>query len=274
MTDPVHISPDDLALFALGALSPDESAAVASHVSGCEQCRRQLAELHGDMSLLAFTAPERQLPAAARDRFLASIATASKQAQEEKVKIHTRPFPSRSFARSARIWQSIAAVLFIILALHAYKVHTLQQRSREDRSRIARLENENRVLRTGNARAQQIFEILTAPDAQHIVLVASHLPPDPQGHLTYIASQGSILFQASHLKPLPPGKTYELWLIPANGSSPLPAGLFTADASGNGSVVLPPIPRGIAAKAFGVTMEQASGSATPTLPILLAGSTG
>ena len=37
------------------------------------------------------------------------------------------------------------------------------------------------------------------------------------------------------------------------------------------TVVPPPIPRGVKSKAFGVTLENAEGSKTPTAPILLAG---
>jgi hypothetical protein len=48
--------------------------------------------------------------------------------------------------------------------------------------------------------------------------------------------------------------------------------LSRPDAAGNGSLVLPSIPPGIKAKAFGVTLEDAAGSKTPTAPILLAGS--
>ena len=70
---------------------------------------------------------------------------------------------------------------------------------------------------------------------------------------------------------LPADKTYELWVIPANGSAPIPAGTFTPDATGNASVVMPPMPEGIPAKAFGVTIEKAGGSSTPTAPILMAG---
>ena len=80
-----------------------------------------------------------------------------------------------------------------------------------------------------------------------------------------------MIFQADHLKPLPLGKTYELWVIPANGAAPVPAGLFQPDVAGNGSVVLPNIPQGVTAKAFGVTMEDAAGAATPTMPILISG---
>jgi anti-sigma-K factor RskA len=51
----------------------------------------------------------------------------------------------------------------------------------------------------------------------------------------------------------------------------MPAGLFRPDASGSASVVLPTLPQGVEAKAFGVTIEDAQGSATPTLPIVMAG---
>jgi anti-sigma-K factor RskA len=78
------------------------------------------------------------------------------------------------------------------------------------------------------------------------------------------------MLQAANLAPIPEGKTYELWVIPVSGA-PIPAGLFRPDASGSASVVLPQLPKGIPAKAFGVTIENAAGSAAPTLPIVMSG---
>jgi anti-sigma-K factor RskA len=72
------------------------------------------------------------------------------------------------------------------------------------------------------------------------------------------------------MQPLPENKTYELWVIPTSGA-PVPAGLFRPDASGSASVLLPPIPQGLQAKAFGITIENAEGSNTPTAPIILSG---
>ena len=66
-------------------------------------------------------------------------------------------------------------------------------------------------------------------------------------------------------------KVYELWLIPADGHAPIPAGTFKPDAQGYASVILPQLPKGVVAGQFGVTVEQEGGSSTPTLPILLAG---
>jgi anti-sigma-K factor RskA len=84
-------------------------------------------------------------------------------------------------------------------------------------------------------------------------------------------NRGALVFTANHLVPLPPNKTYELWVIPANGNAPIPAGTFKPDTHGMASVLLPHLPKGVDAKAFGVTMENTGGSTTPTLPILLAG---
>ena len=96
--------------------------------------------------------------------------------------------------------------------------------------------------------------------------------PLPQGRATYVASKGTLIFLASNLEDLQPSKTYELWLIPATpGENPIPAGTFRPDERGNASVILPPLPKGVEAKAFGVTVENEGGSPTPTLPIVLVG---
>jgi len=112
---------------------------------------------------------------------------------------------------------------------------------------------------------------LTARSAQRVLLTAAKTKPEPSARAVYVASSGSLILQANNLDPLPTDKTYELWVIPADGKAPIPAGLFRPDAAGSASVILPALPTGVAAKAFGVTVERAEGSATPTAPIVLAG---
>jgi hypothetical protein len=127
------------------------------------------------------------------------------------------------------------------------------------------------------AQAQQVMQALTDADAMQVSLhvpLTSGAPVklDPEGHATYVQGKASLVFVASHLDPLMPSKTYELWLLPAQaGAAPIPAGLFKPDANGNASVVMPTLPSGIAAKGFGVTVEDEGGSQKPTAPIVLAG---
>jgi hypothetical protein len=123
----------------------------------------------------------------------------------------------------------------------------------------------------------RLLEVVTNPSAHQVLLTVSGsasapAQPSPQGHILYVASQSALIFLANDLQPLDPSKVYELWLVPADGRDPIPAGVFHPDAKGNASVILPSLPRATEAKAFGVTIEDEGGSQTPTLPIVLAGS--
>ena len=89
------------------------------------------------------------------------------------------------------------------------------------------------------------------------------------GKAIYMPDKGMLTFIATGLDPLQPYKTYELWLIPADGRDPIPAGTFKPDDRGNASVLMPELPKGVAAKAFGVTVEDDGGAQTPTMPIVL-----
>ncbi len=61
---------------------------------------------------------------------------------------------------------------------------------------------------------------------------------------------------------------------PPTAARPSPPAPSTPTTSGNASLIMPDLPKGIAAKAFGVTVEDDGGSQTPTLPIVLAGGLG
>jgi anti-sigma-K factor RskA len=121
------------------------------------------------------------------------------------------------------------------------------------------------------SRAQQVLEVLNAPNAQRVTLAATSTPAAPTAHAVYLAERGALMMEANNLKPVPAGKTYELWVIPASGAAPMAAGTFTPNGEGYASVVLPTLPSGVPAKAFGITIENAGGSKTPTLPIVLSG---
>lgn len=126
-------------------------------------------------------------------------------------------------------------------------------------------------LQSRNARYQELMEALTSPDSDRIRLTETRRPQRPAGHVTYLARSGALVFVASNLKQLPQKKTYELWLFPSNGTAPVSAGLFRPAKNGSTSVVLPSLPKNVDARAFAVTVEEAQGSATPSLPFIMYG---
>jgi Anti-sigma-K factor rskA/Putative zinc-finger len=273
MTDGTHIPQDDLALHAMAALSPEEAAQVRAHVEVCAECRDELAALSGDLALVAMSVEQTAVPEGARARFLNRIAvdarthgdlqpaTAPKAADRAPVSIDAAPRRSPSWSNWIA-WGAVAAMIVIAFGL--------EMRVRLLNGQVALQAQLLEHQQQANARAQMVMDLLSAPTAQHIVLTAAKSKPAPMAKAVYMASKGALLMQASNLDPLPAGKTYELWVIPLKGA-PMPAGIFRPDAAGNASVVMPDMPKGVEAKAFGVTIENAGGATTPTMPIVLAG---
>jgi anti-sigma-K factor RskA len=107
---------------------------------------------------------------------------------------------------------------------------------------------------------KEIVKTLLDPESQKIELVAAGSKPQPRGKAIYQHRNRNLIFLASNLPQLPPEKVYELWLFPANGGAPIAAGLFKPDARGSATVVNPPLPEGVEAKNFVVTLEPESGS--------------
>lgn len=139
------------------------------------------------------------------------------------------------------------------------------------RGTLASQSSEMAQLSSEAARARQVLDALRDPTALRVTLTKPQTKPAPAGRVTYVASRGTLVFLGSNLAPLEPNKVYQLWLMPADGSAPIPAGTFSPDAQGNASVVSEQFARAVAAKAFGVTIENQGGALTPTLPIILAG---
>jgi hypothetical protein len=271
MTDGQHISQEDLALHAMQGLTREQGEDVRLHLVDCAECREQLAALNGDLALVALTVARRPVPQGAKERFMQKLAAAGPASGMRQ----TAPVvPIESAPAQRRVawapWLATAALLALAAGL-GVRIKQLGDRLQEATDRVAKLTETNQQLAEKSAHAQSVLDVMTAPHAQRAVLTAAMARPVPTGHAVYLAESGALIFQGTNLARLPEGKTYELWLIPANGHAPMPAGMFRPDAKGDASVMMPPLPKGVTAKAFGVTIEKAGGSQTPTMPIVLSG---
>ena len=247
------------------ALTPEEQQAAQSHLDVCAYCRAAVLEALTDVATVGLSTEQKAPPEGARQRLLARISN-TPQTTAQAIRPVVEPIREERKTGLGLGWLgwAVAMAMLVVAAYLGYGNHKLQQQLAEDRGQMARLA-------AGADRAEELTEALTSPAAKQVTLTETKRPAQPVGHATYLPARGALIFVASNLKPVPENKTYELWLIPANGKAPMPAGLFKPDATGSASVVLPTLPQGVEAKAFGVTIEDAQGSATPTLPIVMAG---
>jgi anti-sigma-K factor RskA len=248
---------EDLALLALGSLEGDERLALEKHLQECAACRRELDLLRGDMALLSLSTAGPKPPARSRERLMAAIAREPGRAPAAS----GRPSSKRSW------W--ILAPTFAAAAL-AWAVVLLGRQNSALRQQIAAMQSDAAAQQLELRRAREIVSTLTASDAMRVTLVAAKAPPQPQGKAIYVRDRSSLIFIASNMPSVPPQKAYELWLIP-NSGAPIPAGVFKPDAHGSATVVNPPLPTGVEAKAFAITIEPEAGSSTPTMPIVMLG---
>jgi anti-sigma-K factor RskA len=245
---------DDLALYALGTLGESERAALEAHLAQCAACRRELQELWGDIGLLGLTTIGAAPPTHARARLLSALA------KEPHV---------RMVRKQSRRWWLLAPVsAAMVLAVVSILLWRQNNALRQDLAQQSAQSSQNQ---TEFERAREVLALLSAPDTVRVTLITKNAKPQPQGKAIYRQRTGSLVFLASNFAPLPPKKAYELWLLPTGGASPIPAGVFKPDARGSATVLMPPLPKDLEAKAFAITVEPETGSATPTMPILLAG---
>lgn len=268
---------EDLALYALGALEGQERVALQQHLTTCASCRLELEQLRGDGALLALSTVGPKPPLRARQRLLEAVAKegnfpalaqdARKDGASASVSVEVLGSGGEAPRRS---WWGVlgwaAAFAVLVFASSLWRENSLlRQTLASATSKAAQSAQELEYLR-------KVSAPIIAPEAQHIPLVwtALKLPPSPQGKALYLRNRGSLVFLASNLPPLPSEKAYELWLIPKQGA-PIPAGVFRPDAHGSATVVNPPLVVGTEAKAFAITIENAAGASSPTMPIVMMG---
>jgi anti-sigma-K factor RskA len=248
---------DDILLHALGELTSAQLVELDKHLKTCADCRQELEQLRGDMALLALSATGAEPPQRSRERLMAAIAKEPRRAQLVQQR---QPKPV-AWWRPLEWALGAAAAVAIVFLLH--------QNSNLHRQ-IAGLEADSAAQQQQLTQAKEMMASLTSADAEHFILVAAKTPPQPQGKAIYVRRSGALVFLANNMPKLPPQKAYELWLIPTTGA-PIPAGVFKPGASGNATVINPPLPAGIEAKTFAITVEPEAGSAAPTSqPVMVA----
>lgn len=309
MNTTLHYEAANLALFSMQLLGSEEHAAMADHLSHCTFCRQELSRVQGDLTIYA-SALEPQTPApsirervlrrASREKKLPPptlvkpLAHEDRQESPERLEEPDLTFATRrghdhapSIRRpvsedidpietgsAGRIFKTALPYLgWVVAAGLALTGAKFYRAHDSDQQRISALTRALEQDKHSSSASKLLFDTLTDPSAQQVMLSSpvEVSGPAPQGRVIYGVNRKALIFFANNLDQLPPEKTYELWLIPADGRDPIPAGTFHPGTKGDASVILPPLSQATEAKAFGVTVEDATGSPTPTMPIILAG---
>lgn len=281
-----HDDVRDLAAgFVLGALGPDEEAAVRDHLATCPEPHPELAELGGVVPHLAESVAPVEPPAGLRDRILYAAAMERPVEGGGQVELTAVPTPeplpapgpaplrfptagdraARAGARRSRLgtWAMGIAAVLAIAVLGAWNLQ-LQ----------VRLSDVEVDLAAATAYQQGVARVLEVA-AQDGARTALLVPADPSTAAVGLAASGAdgtVVISMRELAPTTGTQVYEAWVI-VGDADPVPLGGFRVGAAGTG------VFSGTTALAgpgaiLALTLEPGPGATTPTGPVLTIGTLG
>ncbi|WTX01044.1 anti-sigma factor (plasmid) [Streptomycetaceae bacterium NBC_01309] len=228
--------------YAVHALPADEHAAFERHLTHCETCARETAELVATAARLGL-AVQAVPPPELKERVMRAITTV-RQEPAARPAVRRSTWPAQ---RLANLAVAACAAASAVLGGVAWWEH---ERAEDARGQAR------------DARQQaDIAEVLTAPDAR---AVTAPLADGATATVVVSAHRDRAVLLAAGMPPPAPGTVYQLW-FDRNGQM-VPAGFLpatTASAASTSTAVLldGPVDR---VNAVGVTVEPAGGSPQPT----------
>ncbi len=226
-----------LPAYALGALDPDELAAVETWLSTDAEARALLAQYQAVADRLYVLAPIRPAPphleADLRRRLAAERARTARQSG------------TAHRWRRGRVWLAVAAVLIVVLGAAVLL----------------------RLLDNGSPPADPgaLYATIAAQaDARRFAIEAGEEQANLRGELVVTASGDRAVIRVERLPALPADQTFQLWLLDTEGTL-RSGGIFRAQDEVTHIVV--PLERPLTAyQRFGVSIEPAGGSPYPDRP--------
>ncbi len=273
-----HIDPDDIALYAMQLLPPDETEEMRVHLQHSAEARRVLSEIYSGLSVFAHSAEMHDPPAMARQRLMKHVAREKKEMPVDPL-AHTYaqratviPFEDKVAKRSAasRVLPWIGWALAAGLGAFSAVQYTQQEQLK---STLVANQAQLKQTQAQAELANTLMENVKDSTAAQFTLTGTGVKPPPTARVSYVSDKGSLLLVAGNLDKLQADKVYELWLFPADESHPIPAGTFKPDERGFATLVLPELPKGVAAKMFAVTVEDGLVPVPTSKPVLV-GSAG
>jgi anti-sigma-K factor RskA len=243
-------------LYVLGVAEEAEAGEIRAHLKrNCDTCAAGVKGARELTALLSASAPQASPSSDLRRRIVASVSPAPASV------------PVKSGFRWAFVWAAVAALALVVAVRFNIEARQETERAGILQAELSR-QNGEAVQRTAQlTRLNEALAIVNNTEAVEVTFGPGR-QPQPAGKV-FVSPQQGVLLIASRLPVAPAGKTYQMWIVPKQGA-PAPAGLFQSGADGVAMHVQPGPVDLATAGAVAVTLENEGGSASPTLPILIA----
>lgn len=256
-----YISSGILELYVCGALTDQESKEVSSTLLEHEEVRTEVEEIENALQNLAMaTAPYNP------EKLLTSI-----KAKLGKKDIKVVPLQSNKRQRILT-YISLAATLALLIGLFS-----LLSKNNKLRDEINKREAQQVVLSSENesdkskltetqkdlSETQNILNVFRDRNTVKVPLAGQEISPESYVNIFWNKAGNKVYIDAQGLPEPPEGKVYQVWSLKMNPLAPTSIGLLTNFNEDKNKIFELDNPNN--SEAFGITLEPAGGSETPTM---------
>lgn len=244
---------DLIPAYVIGALDPIEQTLVERLLPHCPEAQAELANYQPLGDALHFAVPQVAPPAALGMAIAQAIAQSS-----------PAPMGRGALLQHPRwAWGATAAAIVVLLLTNLYWLSQWGALRADLSALQAQISTTSAPLRSLGA------------DGLNRVDLISTTTDEANGRLSWVSGQNTntwvAWFVGDKLPPIGQDAVYQLWLIREN-APPISAGFFRPGSDGQGALAFEINEPLSSFQTFGVTVEPAGGSATPTTDPILRGS--
>ncbi len=244
------------AIDALGALSADEQRELQSHVASCDSCRRAHDEFQEAAASFGSSLEPVAPPVEVRESIMEAV---TEETTDEVIEIERKRFDA------TRWWLATAATIFF--ALWGWRELTIRA-ERENRAtreaEIQTLTAENALIKQRNEKLNSEIISLASSGSRTIALTGQAMAPAATARVFIESDKRRAVVLFANLPSNPNDTSYQLWIIGADQSKPVGAGIFDVGSNGTAAMTVENLPPDTDIKVMAVTLEPKGGVDQPT----------
>lgn len=247
-----YISSGILELYVYGALSESESAEVTRMLKHYPEIKAEVEEIEAAlMNLSGATAPQNP------DFLLASIKDKLSQKDLRKY-----PEPKETNWLAITGW-AVSIILMVGLFLFYNKNQELEKSLEALQFENEKIEAEIAEARNDVEKSRELLRVFRDRNVLEVQLDGQEIAPEAYAVVYWDKNENTTYIDAMELPPPPEGMVYQVWSLEMDPLTPTSIGLLSEFESDENKIFK--LENTNASEGFGITLEPAGGSETPTM---------
>lgn len=251
-----YISSGILELYVYGALSEEENLEISKRLYEYPEIKKEVEEIEDALQELgAAVAPYNP------EQVLVSIKEKLSEKSESAPVLEVEPKRKTNWPAYIGFAASIALLIGLFSVMSDNR--SLQESLREVTVENVKMEQQIVNARENRKKTELLLSVYRNRELTKTALAGQKVAPKAYAAVIWDKEENTAYIDAQGLPTPPPGKVYQVWSLTLNPLKPTSLGLLKNFEKDDNKIFI--LPNANKSQAFGITLEPAGGSETPTM---------